>query len=107
MFKSKLLDQNRSVEVSLVAQQTLQAARASLSVSLQAPSYRDSVRFSGFITHIELSFAGLLALKLAPDDPAVAEEASQIADVLKECFGSMKAANALRCGFASLQFYPD
>lgn len=96
MFRSRLLDPNRSPEVQVISQNTLQAARASLTTSLEAPSYRNTIRFSGFITRIELSFAGLLALKLAPDDPTVANEAKQIAEVLTECFGSMKAANALR-----------
>lgn len=70
-------------------------------MSLDAPAYRDSIRFSGFITRVELSFAGLLALKLAPNDAQIAEEASAIADVLAECFGSMKAANALRFALRS------
>lgn len=97
-----LLEPNNPPEVVQIAVDALGAARGCLRTVLQSPAYNASVKFSGYLMRVDLSFAALLILKLAailphlvsPDE--IAEEITQLSNLLSVCAGTQRYSTTLR-----------
>ncbi|KAL8292135.1 hypothetical protein RQP46_001601 [Phenoliferia psychrophenolica] len=90
------------VEMALDA---LRSARECISTVLHSPAYSDSIKYSAYLTRVDLSFACLLSMRLAsamsadlvPDRASIAADVLKVANIISDAApGTLKYSSALR-----------
>lgn len=95
------MDDRSPPEIISVARDALEIAQAILKNILHSPAYTVSIKYSTYLSRVDLAFAALLCVRFSARFPALASESlcsdvSRLADLLAECTGATRLATLLR-----------
>ncbi|SCV69884.1 BQ2448_1278 [Microbotryum intermedium] len=99
----RLLNPNDSPELIDVGHQALISARTMIRTVLHSPAYAASLKYSGYLMRVDLSFAAMLLLKLAKVYPEasinpeeIVKDVNDLIERQSQCAGGVRFTNLLR-----------
>ncbi|KDE07616.1 hypothetical protein MVLG_02081 [Microbotryum lychnidis-dioicae p1A1 Lamole] len=99
----RLLSPNGSPELIDVGHQALISARTMIRTVLHSPAYAASLKYSGYLMRVDLSFAAMLLLKLAKVYPEasispeeIVKDVNDLIERQSQCAGGVRFTNLLR-----------
>lgn len=81
---------------------TLEHAHQGVRTVLDAPAYASGLKYSGYLLRVDLSFAGMVLLKLAAAHPTLVDadrvyvDVLQLADILSKINDAVRYADMLK-----------